>query len=219
MVSSLLRLVRSVCELALDFLFPPSKRERTVRSLSIEALHVLPMLRHSKQRAVVSLSVYDDAHIKDAIRVLKFERSGAAARLFAELLADFLLESEAEQALFEGAPPLLVPMPLGKRRMSERGYNQVLLVLEALKETHPEFAVRADLLIRARETAPQTTLSRAKRLKNVAGAFAVRKGVNIRGHRIILIDDVTTTGATLHHGARALERAGAKVTALALARA
>jgi predicted amidophosphoribosyltransferase len=77
----------------------------------------------------------------------------------------------------------------------------------------------AEVLMRARATKPQTRLPRSARLSNVAGAFELSPGADIKGTRIFLIDDVTTTGATLVNAAHPLRRAGADVTPLALARA
>jgi len=80
---------------------------------------------------------------------------------------------------------------------------------------------RPDLLMRVRDTKAQTSLSRAERLENVRDAFTVsdvgRK--NLAGRHVYIVDDVTTTGATLSEATRALQKAGATVTAIALARA
>ncbi len=73
--------------------------------------------------------------------------------------------------------------------------------------------------MRTRETKPQTRLPRSERLSNVAGAFAVTDEQAIADTHIFILDDVTTTGATLANAATPLRRAGAKVTLLALARA
>jgi ComF family protein len=112
---------------------------------------------------------------------------------------------------------VVVPMPLSRQRLAERGFNQALLLARALS---PE-KTRADLLLRVRHTAAQTTLDRKDRLDNVKGAFAVDPllASKVRGRRVVLVDDVMTSGASLFTAAQALRQAGAaRITALLMAR-
>ena len=100
---------------------------------------------------------------------------------------------------------LLVPVPLHHWRLFARRFNQAALLAHALgRET--ETTVAADLLRRQRRTRSQGRLSRTARIRNVQGAFAVRVGWRdrIEGRRILLIDDVLTTGATVEECARVL---------------
>ena len=111
---------------------------------------------------------------------------------------------------------LVVPVPLTPSRERQRGYNQGrLLATEVARRL--DLQLDCDVLIRQRDTPPQTSLPRARRLDNVRGAFrALRK---LSGARILLVDDVTTTGATIEAATRALRRRGAVwVGALVLAR-
>ncbi|MDE2769342.1 MAG: ComF family protein [Chloroflexota bacterium] len=110
----------------------------------------------------------------------------------------------------------VVPVPLAPSRERQRGYNQArLLAAEVARRL--DLQLDTGLLIRLRDTPPQTSLPRARRLQNVRGAFrALRK---LSGARILLVDDVTTTGATIEAATRALRRRGAVwIGALALAR-
>ncbi|HET8581466.1 MAG TPA: ComF family protein [Candidatus Paceibacterota bacterium] len=201
----------------LDLVFPPSARERRVRR---NARRPLPAAPAATDDAIIALSLYRDSSIADAIQALKYEKSRAAARQLAGLLADFLLELMGEEDAFDARALVLVPMPLAKRRFRERGYNQIALSLAELPALGIALPVRADLLARTRETTPQTLLSRHARLTNVKGAFAAPlPRAAYQGVHAILIDDVTTTGATLTEAARTLRTQGAAVTALALARA
>lgn len=113
---------------------------------------------------------------------------------------------------------LVVPMPLGRRRMRERGYNQVGLVARPLALARGwRYAPAA--LRRARETASQVGLSAEERRLNVRGAFRASERL-VRGRQVLLLDDVATTGATLTEAARALRDAGAAgVNCLTIARA
>ncbi len=111
---------------------------------------------------------------------------------------------------------LVVPVPLTPSRERERGYNQGrLLAAEVARQL--DLPLDAGVLIRLRDTPPQTSLPRAQRLANVRGSF--RSLHKLSGARILLVDDVTTTGATFEAATRALRRRGAVwVGALALAR-
>jgi ComF family protein len=114
------------------------------------------------------------------------------------------------------AAAVLVPVPLGAKRLRARGYNQSLWLAEALggKWRRP---VRPELLARVRDTETQTALTPGERLANVAGAFTARMVVP---SPIILVDDVFTTGATLAAAAVALAAAGVtQVSAVTFGRA
>lgn len=111
----------------------------------------------------------------------------------------------------------LLPLPLSPQRLRERGFNQTLELARHLAATK----VDAGLLLRLRHTPPQSTLTRAQRLRNVEQAFAVdplRIG-ELAGRRVVLVDDVMTSGASLFAAARAVREAGAAhITGLVLAR-
>jgi ComF family protein len=116
------------------------------------------------------------------------------------------------------AADLLLPMPLAEARLRERGFNQALLLCRQLAPSKTQ----ARLLLRLRDTVPQATLSRSARQHNLHDAFAVEplEADRVRGRRVVLVDDVMTSGASLHHAATALRAAGAShLTALVLARA
>ena len=162
-----------------------------------------------RARAVLA---YDEASRTPLLAFKHRDRIDAApafgdwmARAGAELLAD------AE---------LLVPVPLHRTRLLARRYNQAALLAHAL-EGACGVPAAPDLLVRTRRTPSQGRLSPPARRRNVAGAFAVRGGMAhlARDRRIVLVDDVLTTGATAEACARTLLRAGAAaVDVLTLAR-
>ena len=108
----------------------------------------------------------------------------------------------------DAAPDLLVPVPLHRKRLRERGFNQALLVAQVLSTEWNVPLARAGMA-RIRWTEPQVCLSAAERARNVRGAFAVTEPAVVAGKRIMLVDDVFTTGSTVDECARVRRRAGA----------
>jgi competence protein ComFC len=101
----------------------------------------------------------------------------------------------------------IVPVPLHPTRQRERGFNQASLLAELLS-VRTSIPCKS-LLRRIRYTTTQTALDRAERMENLHNAFRLRKKADVRGLRVLLVDDVLTTGSTLSECARVLKRAGA----------
>jgi ComF family protein len=117
-------------------------------------------------------------------------------------------------------PDIILPVPLHVSRLRERGFNQSLLLAKSCLPPEWRKYIRCGLLKRIQATAPQTSLSGRTRRTNLARAFSLADGQQVTGRRILLFDDVFTTGATLHECAKVLIRAGAaEVEALTLTRA
>jgi ComF family protein len=111
-----------------------------------------------------------------------------------------------------------IPVPLHKKRLRQRGFNQSLLLAHGVSERFM-IPLNYDNLIRSRYTRPQVELSGIERAENVRGAFNLLRPAEICEKKILLIDDVFTTGATMNECAKVLKDAGAStVTVLTLAR-
>jgi competence protein ComFC len=160
-----------------------------------------------------SFALYDGALV-DAILLLKFEQIAPLGTWFAERLAE-VVRGEGNAM----AADVVVPVPLHRQRERERGYNQAALLSQPLAK-HLGLPHKAVLLMRTRARPDKRILSLEERWESVRGAFATRPGSQVDNLRVLLVDDVLTTGATLDACARALRDAGAKsVLGLTVARA
>jgi ComF family protein len=140
---------------------------------------------------------------REAIHAFKFGGRRGLANPLGDLIAGLGLS-----ALPGAVPDVLVPVPLHRRRASERGYNQALLLALRIERAW-DVPVAADVLLRDVPTLPQADLDAAARRRNVRHAFTVRRPEVIAGRHVVLVDDVLTTGATAGECARVLMRAGA----------
>jgi competence protein ComFC len=158
--------------------------------------------------AVYSYGSYEGA-LRKLIHLFKYDGIQPLARP----LGDYLALALPREQQFD----LIVPMPLHWRRRWARGFNQAELLAREIARRW-NVPVR-NLARRKRSTRPQSGLTNAKRRANMRGAFAIRRGTRLEGMRVLLVDDVLTTGASAAACARVLKRAGAAhVALLALAR-
>ena len=166
--------------------------------------------RYSSARAAISF----DGVGRDLIHHFKYDRKVHLAHplslLAAELLTPFVTSRGAE---------LFFPVPLHRRRLWERGFNQAVLLGKPLAKLWG-IPLVVNNLRRTRWTEPQVTLSAAEREQNVRGAFTLADPVAVEGKRILLIDDVYTTGSTVMECSRVLRKVGAaEVYVITVARA
>jgi len=159
-----------------------------------------------------SYGAYDGAMVR-AIALLKYHAVTPLGSWFAARLAE--LAAREPQAF---AADVVVPVPLHASRLRERGYNQAELIARPLAK-RLRLPLRSYLLVRTRPRPDKLKLSRQERWHTVRGAYAIREGNRVDKLRLLLIDDVFTSGATLDACARALRRAGAaSVTGITVAR-
>ena len=199
----------------LEFLFPSRASEQLVRNASVESFgtHVKPCQRSDR---IAALLPYHEPVVRAAIVEAKFRGNAHAQQLLASVLRDYLLALAADRAELEPRPLALVPMPLSKERFRERGYNQCAQIVRLALEGLPHLRLIEAALTRARDTAPQTTLTGEERRKNLIGAFSASRVDP--SYAYVVIDDVLTTGTTLQTAMDTLRRAGASdVAGLSLA--
>ncbi len=213
----MLRAFASFIQSVLDTILPRKERIVRIDQYSLEDIPVSPHEHEMCGVQITTLMQYRTQAVEDLIKALKYDKSGHAARLLAGALEEYLREEIANLKAFSTKRVVLVPVPLHSSRLRERGFNQVEKVLQNLPKEFKDGTVSSidsKSLTRTRATPQQTRLSRSERLQNVAGAFALAKAPE--NAHIILIDDVTTTGATLAAAAKPLAR---ESTLLALAHA
>ncbi|MEK7156409.1 MAG: hypothetical protein AAB790_01220 [Patescibacteria group bacterium] len=217
-----MRHLLAVLEVIFDTILPLRARSARTKARTADEIPLCPTVHELLQARITTLMDYRQNEVQDLIRSLKYDGSRHAAQLAAQLLAGYLREEISSHRSFSQRKVLIVPVPLHSARARERGFNQIELVLQSLPQEFRDGTLSTLMpgaLVRIRATEPQTRLHRSVRLSNVAGAFAVFEPDFVNKKHVFLIDDVTTTGATLVNAATPLRRAGAEVTLLALARA
>ena len=164
--------------------------------------------------AAARAAVLFDGVARDLIHRFKYDRKVHLARPLSLLVQEALTSFTTSLAA-----DLLIPVPLHRRRLRERGFNQAVLLGRTLAKAW-NIPLNVDTLKRTRWTEPQVTLSAAEREANVRGAFALAEPAAVRGRKIILLDDVYTTGSTVAECSRVLRKAGAdEIYVITVARA
>lgn len=151
--------------------------------------------------------------LQQAIHLFKFEKRKVFARYLIELI-NAHTPVDCDIATYD----FILPIPIHKKRLRERGFNQATLLANGIAEA-AGVPVLTDTLVRKRHTVAQSSLDREARQQNIVGAFEVRNPKLIRGKQLLVIDDVFTTGATIREAVNELWTADpAEIDVLTLAR-
>ena len=150
-----------------------------------------------------SLGVFDP-YYQTLIHHFKYNRKFSIGKNLGRRLGEILKKEE-----FSIGFDYIIPVPLHSSRKRERGYNQSRILAEEISKT-VSVPLMDKVLMRMKKTKDQTHLSPEERERNVRGAFVVRANSALQGKKVILVDDVMTTGVTLKECARVLKDAGAK---------
>jgi competence protein ComFC len=152
-----------------------------------------------------------DSPIQDGLHTMKYRRNVGLGEALASQMADFL-------RLLQWDVELMVPVPLGKSRLKERGYNQVALVAQPLAY-HTNLLYAPQALWKSKDTRSQVGLNISQRRDNVRNAYQADPTI-VKRKSVLLMDDVATTGSTISSCTEALLSAGARdVYAITIARA
>ncbi|MBI4367835.1 MAG: ComF family protein [Candidatus Omnitrophica bacterium] len=156
---------------------------------------------------------YEDP-VKTIFHQIKFEKKIWLLNIFSKLLERSSVPAETN------GYDLIVPVPLDRSRERNRGFNQAAVIAQRLVRIHSASGFRmVKILKKKKRTLPQSQLRRQDRLNNLAGAFGIRKQGMARNKRILLVDDIFTTGSTMNECAKILKEDGAeRVDFLAVAR-
>lgn len=178
--------MRKLLTIVLNLIFPPRPTEIVVAAASKS--HPATLYCPAVHQNFTYLCSYQDPIIKAAIIENKFYGNQTAARLLATFLETWLQTQPVDT--------LYIPIPLGAKRQAARTYNQVEVLLTAVT---PNIPYHSGVLARTTETAPQSTLPKQQRLRNMATAFSYREtDIDFSQYKkVVLVDDVVTTGATL----------------------
>ena len=173
-----------------------------------------PAFRRARAWAHYERAGMSPQPLSAAIQRFKYQRNLGTGALLAQLAAEHFALA-AEECDYD----CILPVPLHVNRLRWRGFNQSLLLAQAIGKRH-EIAVDPFVLLRTKPTPPQTQLSERERRANVRGAFGVSDPERLAGKRLLVVDDVYTSGATVEECARTLYQGGAQaVDVFTLARA
>lgn len=164
--------------------------------------------------AIARAAALYDGVIPDLVHSFKY-----SFKVHLRLPLALLIVRHLSPSILAMEPDLIVPVPLHRKRLRERGFNQALLLAETISRRWKRPLSRHNLQ-RIRWTEPQINLPAAERATNVRGAFAVTEPRDLKGKKIVLVDDVYTTGSTVKECARVLKKEGAaEVYVVTVARA
>jgi ComF family protein len=194
----------------LDIIVPPRTTDTLVRTLELDELRAIT-LRGDKSGSLP----YHDPRVRALVWELKYFAHTRAATLAGAILADVLIGIASESL----GKPLLISVPMHAARRRERGHNQTEVLCEAtLSHIQTFFDYMPRALVRIKATPQQQGLHKHEREHNLTYAMKAQDEVLIKGHVCVVVDDVSTTGATFAEATRALHDAGAKqVICVALA--
>ncbi len=149
------------------------------------------------------------------IKAFKYDFIEGLAEPLGKLMAGYLEKIKGE---IDFGDSLIIPVPLHKTKFNRRGYNQSELVTSEISK-YLDLEIANDLILKTRPTKDQASLKEKNRIENMDNAFVCLRPGAVSGKKILLVDDVYTTGATMNECARILKQAGAaEVSGLAIAR-
>lgn len=198
----------------LSFLFPEkcASCDKTGSSLCRECINRFSKSKETELVYTKALFSYKDKSVQKVVKNLKNHQKPELAKIMASLMYSNLLPEISDLALFGGDKIILVPVPASNLHMKKRFRNHSLLLAEKFFENDQNYFEICDCLIKTRHSSPQSEIkTKEARIKNAENLYKVREKFisQIRGKTILIIDDITTTGATIENAKGALEKSGA----------
>lgn len=208
--------LRTAATRVLDFLVPESCLGCGAAGVTLcdVCLRGIPPPPYAESKDIISLFDYRNKIVRKALWALKYRGGRRIGKIFSGLIHARIIKTiQSEQAAHDFKQPIIIPIPLSKKRLRERGFNQSEILAEELSYRGEQkiFTVETSVLYRTRDTGSQALIKdRGARMNNVKDCFAVSNKNKIVGKNIILIDDITTTGATLEEAKKVLVDNGAR---------
>jgi ComF family protein len=165
------------------------------------------------EEGIVAIFDYRESLAKNIIWHLKYHGQKYLGQKLGQVIYEYTKDEIASlKTLSQGKQIMVIPVPVSRKRLRERGYNHSeLLALGFYKENEENLEFNNNLVIKNQETEHQAKITnKSIRLKNIRNSFVVNPKLNIKGRTIVIIDDVTTTGGTFLEISRVLKKAGAK---------
>jgi competence protein ComFC len=195
-----------------DFLWPKSRKVLELEALSsAELIRILPQSSLNDE-SVCAIFSYQDPKVKEIVWEVKYNGNRVLADKLGEILYDFVTSELEDHNIFEKGEVLLIPIPISDKRRFERGWNQTELLAKAVKlrDSGNRFKYLPRALTRYRHTESQTKAeSKKERQENIENSMRATIPLPKESY-VVLIDDVTTTGATFKEAKRALLEAGVR---------
>ena len=206
--------IKFFTDFVLNLILPKNADILEIENMSeTDILNNIPLAFEIKNSKYKALFQHKNKISRKAIWAIKYGKNKKIIEKFSNLLYEFIIENISDETLFSSFDnPLLIPIPMHKNNLKERGYNQSELIVKQIFEIDQckNFNVSFDTLVKIRQTPHQSELkNKTDRLKNLKNCFCV-KGQMVKNRNIILIDDVITTGTTMNEATKVLKNAGAK---------
>ena len=181
-----------------------NKIVKTTKGIKVKDLSVKTTKSLDKIDSLYSIFEYKQA--KNGIQHFKFDGCKNNGILLGDIM--FIVTARENFGVFANKD-ILIPVPIHDKKYRQRGFNQAEILAERIS-LRGDIPVSSDNLVRVLNTTPQSEFDKQARKDNVKNAFVVKNKEMIEGKRILLVDDIDTTGATINECARALLQAGAK---------
>ncbi len=211
------KILHKIIDLVSEVVFPSDQKTQAINALASSIVR----LTHQKGDSALdypcpaySFFAYRNPVVKNMIWQLKYRGKANVVKTFAVLMYDQLCEELSE--LYEWSSfdkPLLIPIPISRKKKLMRGYNQSALICKALSEIDKDnfFTYKDNVLYKIKDTISQARVKdRRQRLLNLKDSFVIKDISLVTNKNIILVDDVLTTGSTLTEATDMLVKAGAK---------
>lgn len=206
--------LKGLIDLVFNLILPKDIGIIEIENMSeAEIISQIPEANEIKNIQLKSLFQYKDKLTRKAIWAIKYGKNQKITAKFSNIFYEFVLENIIDEITFSNfTNPLLIPIPMHKNNLKERGYNQSELIAKEIFKIDggKNFELLLNALTKIKETPHQSKLkNKTDRLKNLKGCFLANSEL-IKNRNVILIDDVITTGTTMSEATKTLKNAGAK---------